>query len=136
MQTANFYQNELDKACFQHDIAYVDFEDLNRRTAADKLLSDKAFNIVKNPKHDGYQRGLLQWSVDILIITLWVEQLELKTPNNRKFNKRKLHLPFIENIWGADLADMQLISKFNKRFKCLLCVIDIYSKYACYSFKR
>ena len=46
------------------------------------------------------------------------------------FNKRKVHSPFINNIWGADLADMQSISKFDKGFKCLLCVIDIYSKYA------
>ena len=45
----------------------------------------------------------------------------------RKFNKRKVHSPFIENIWG-DLADMQLISKFNKRFS--FCIIDIYKKYA------
>ena len=52
------YQNELDKACFQHDMAYEDFKDLNRRTAADKVLPDKAFNIAKNPKYDEYQRGL------------------------------------------------------------------------------
>ena len=37
---------------------------------------------------------------------------------------------FRDNIWGADLADMQLISKFNKGFRFLLCVIDIFSKYA------
>ena len=41
------YQNGLDKACFQHDIAYGDFKDLNRRTAFDKILRDKAFHIVK-----------------------------------------------------------------------------------------
>ena len=52
------YQNELDKACFQHDIAYGDFKDLKRRTAFDKILRDKAFNIAKYPKYDGYQRGL------------------------------------------------------------------------------
>ena len=52
------YQNELDKACFQHDMTYGDFKDLNRRTAAEKVLRDKAFNIVKNTKCDGYQRGL------------------------------------------------------------------------------
>ena len=57
--------------------------------------------LLKIKKHDGYQRGLLQWFVDILIIKLWVEQLELKAPNVRKFNKRKVHSPFIENIWGA-----------------------------------
>ena len=52
------YKNELDKACFQHDMAYGDFKDLARRTASDKVLRDKAFNIAKNPKYDGYQRGL------------------------------------------------------------------------------
>ena len=52
------YKNELDKACFQHDMAYGDFKDLKRRTASDKDLRDKAFNIAKNPKYDGYQRGL------------------------------------------------------------------------------
>ena len=51
------YKNELDKSCFQHDMAYGDFEDLARRTASDKVLRDKAFNIAKNPKYDGYQRG-------------------------------------------------------------------------------
>ena len=46
------------------------------------------------------------------------------------FNKRKVHSSFINNIWGADLADMQLISRFSEGFRFLLCVIDIYSKYA------
>ena len=41
-----FYQNELDKACFQHDMAYEGFKDLNRRTVADKVLRDKVFNIT------------------------------------------------------------------------------------------
>ena len=54
---ANYiYKNELDKVCFQHDMAYGDFKDLARRTASDKVLRDKAFNIAKNPKYDGYQR--------------------------------------------------------------------------------
>ena len=39
-------------------MAYVDFQDLKRRTVSDKILRDKAFNIGKNPKNDGYQRGL------------------------------------------------------------------------------
>ena len=52
------YRNELDKASFQHDMAYGDFKDLKRRTAADNVFRDKAFNIAKNPKYDGYQRGL------------------------------------------------------------------------------
>ena len=41
-----------------------------------------------------------------------------------------MYSAFKDNIWGADLADMQLISKFNERFRFLLCVIDIFSKYA------
>ena len=52
------YRSELDKACFQHDMAYGDFKDLKKRTAADKVLRDKAFNIAKGPKYEGYQRGL------------------------------------------------------------------------------
>ena len=48
------YQNEIDKACFQHDMAYGDLKDLNRRTFADKVLCDKAFNIAKDPEYDGY----------------------------------------------------------------------------------
>ena len=56
--TSYIYKNELDKACFQHDMAHGDFKDLKRRTPSDKILRDKAFNISKNPKHDGYQRGL------------------------------------------------------------------------------
>ena len=55
---------------------------------------------------------------------------ELHKPIIRTFNKRKVESPFIDNIWLADLADMQLISKFNERFRFLLCVIDIYTKYA------
>ena len=52
------YRNELDKSCFQHDMAYGDFKDLAKRTAADKVLRYKAFNIAKGQKYDGYQRGL------------------------------------------------------------------------------
>ena len=47
-----------------------------------------------------------------------------------KFKNRTVFSRFKDNIWGADLADMQLISKFNKGFRFLLCVIDIFSKYA------
>ena len=50
------YRNKLDKACFQHDMAYGDFLDLKRRTQSDKVLKDKAFAIASNPKYDGYQR--------------------------------------------------------------------------------
>ena len=49
------YKNELDKACFQHDMVDGDFKDLAKRTASDKVLRDKAFNVVKQPKYDRHQ---------------------------------------------------------------------------------
>ena len=60
------------------------------------------------------------------------EQLaeELHKPIIKKFKKRKVCSIFKDNIWGANLADMQLTSKFNKRFRFLLCVVDIFSKFA------
>ena len=56
--TSYIYKNEPDRACFQHDMAYGDFKDLKRRTGSDKILRDKALNIAKSPKYDGYQRGI------------------------------------------------------------------------------
>ena len=61
MQTGNtnfIYKNELDKACFQHDMAYGKSKDLVKRTQSDKVFKDKAFKIARNPNYDGYHRGL------------------------------------------------------------------------------
>ena len=61
MQTGNtnfFYRDELDKACFQHNIAYGKSNDLIKRTQADKVSKNKAFKIDSDPKYHGYQRGL------------------------------------------------------------------------------
>ena len=133
-------KNELDKAGFQHDMAYGDFKDLKRTTASDKILKDKGFNIAKNPKYNGYQRGLASMLYEFFdkkstgsgIANEPNYQLanEFHKPIIRKFKKRKVYSGFKDNIWGADLADMQLISKLNTRFRFLLCVIDIFSKYA------
>ena len=85
---------------------------------------------------------LLHWFINFLIKKLLVAVLknknisnkelveELHKPIIRNFNKRKVQSPFICNVWGADLADMQLISKFNKGIHVLLYVIGIDSKYA------
>ena len=56
--TNYIYKNELGKACFVHDAAYSDSKDLTKRIVADKILKNKAFDIAKDPKYDGYQRGL------------------------------------------------------------------------------
>ena len=104
------YQNELDKACFQHDMAYGDFKDLTRRTASDKILRDKVFIIAENPKYDGYQIGLASVvhkffdkktsAAGIKNENMSNEELEEEThkPIIRKFKKRKLYSPFIYNI--------------------------------------
>ena len=61
MQTGNtdfIYRSDLDKACFQHDLAYGKSKDLAKGTKLDKVLRDKAFKIANDSKNDGYQRGL------------------------------------------------------------------------------
>ena len=85
------YQNELDEACFQHYMAYGDFKDLTRRTASDKILRDKAFNIAKNPKDDAYQGGL-----DSMVY---------------KFFDKKTSGSGIEN---ANISNKELIEKLHK----------------------
>ena len=139
--TSYIYKNELDKACFQHDMVYGDFKDLPKRTAADKVLRDKAFKIVSDQNYDGYQRGLASMVYKFfdkksqgsgLASNKENVQLanELQRPIIKKFKKGKVHSSFKNNIWGVDLEDMQLLSKFIKGFRFLLCVIDIFSKYA------
>ena len=136
------YRNEFDKACFQHDSAYADHKDLINRTKADKVLRDKACNIASNPKYDGYERGLASMvykffdkkSVGSGINTIKSSSSiladELHKPIIKKFEKRKVYSQFKDNIWGVDLADMQSLSRKKKGIKNLLCVIDLYSKYA------
>ena len=61
MQTGNtdfIYKNELDKACFQHDMAYGKSKGLVKRTQSDKFLKDKAYKTASDPRYDSYQRGL------------------------------------------------------------------------------
>ena len=134
------YKNELDKAFFQHDMAYGKSEDLQKIIQSDKVSRDKAFKIAKNPKYDGYQRGLASIVYKFFdkkssgsgITNGPNYQLaeELHKPIIRKFKKRKIYSSFRDNIWGVDLADMQLLSQYNKGIKYLLCAIDLFSRYA------
>ena len=103
-------------------MAYGDFKDLAKRTSSDKVLRDKVLNIAKNPKYDRYQRGLAFMvykffdkkskgsSVDIPLEF----NEDLHKPIIRNLKKRTVYSRFKDNIWGSDLANMQLISKFNK----------------------
>ena len=122
-------------------MAYGYFKDLPRRTASDKVLCNKAFDIAKNPKYNGYQHGLALMvyksfdkkasSSGITNENMSNQELaeELHKAFIRKFEKQKVHSSFIENIWGVDLVEMQLITKFTKEICFLLCVIHIFSKY-------
>ena len=122
-------------------MAYGDFKDLTRMITSDKILRDKVFNTAKNPKSDWYQMSVSLMVERFLDKTTSGRDLkkekmsdqqfseELHKQSIKKFKKRKVQLTFIDNIWGANLVDIQLISKFNKGSRVSLGVIDIFSKY-------
>ena len=94
-------------------------------------MHDKAFNITKNPKHDECQRRLISivykcfdkniFDSGIKNVNMSDQQLaeELRKLITRKFKKTKVHSFYKDNIWGAGLADMQLVSEFNKGIRFL-----------------
>ena len=95
-------RNELDKACFQHDMTYGKSKGLAKRTQSDKVLRDKALKIASDPKSDGYQRGLVsivykffdkKSSGSSIAATEPNYQLadELPKPIIKKFKKRKVY---------------------------------------------
>ena len=119
---------KLDKARFQHDMAYGDFKNLSWRTASDKLLHDKGFNYAENLKYDGSQSGhapmvykvfdkksfganISRGAVKTKIKLKQQLAKELHKPIIRKFEKRKVNSSFIDNILDFDTTDMQLIGK-------------------------
>ena len=116
---------------------------MNRRQS-DIVLKNKALKIATDPRVNGYQRGLASMvykffnertegsGINLQASSLDNEILaeELHKPVIKNFKKRKVYSSFKDNIWSVDLADMQLISKCNKRIKYLLCVIDLFSGYA------
>ena len=119
------YENQLDKACFQFDMAYGDFKDLTRRTAFYKILGDTTFNIAKNPIYYGYQRGIVSMVYkffDKKSSGGAVKNSNMSNPILSKLHKpvitklknQKVYSSFIDNIWGTDLAGMELFSKCNK----------------------
>ena len=103
-------------------------------------LRNKAFEIARNPKYDGHRRGLVSMVYRFFdkkskgsgIKSMPNQQLanELRNPIIKKNRKRRVYSSFKDNIWGVDLADIQLISQCNKRIRHLLWAIDLVSKYA------
>ena len=106
-------------------MVYVKYKDLERKTQSGKVLENKTFEIASNPKYDGYQRRLASMVYKFFDKKSEGRGIKNKTKKNQQF-ANKLHKPIIrkfyfvlyfsfkENICGADLADMQLISRYNK----------------------
>ena len=89
------YKNELDKACFQHDMAYGKSKDLAKKTQSDKVLRDKAFKIASDPKNDGYQRGLAT------MVYKFFDETSKGSGITNEFNYQlanKLHKPVIKKF--------------------------------------
>ena len=149
IQTGNtdfIYRNELDKACFHHDMDHDKSKDWAKRTQSGNVLRDKAFKFASDPKHDGHPRGLA--SMVYKFFDKRSDSLDKSSrcgianePNYqlasevhrriiKKFKRWNVYSSFRDNIWGVDLADMQSLSKYNKGNKYLLCAIDLFSKYA------
>ena len=118
-----------------------------KKTQSEKVLRDKAFKNESDPKYDGYQRGVASMVYKFFDKKSGGSGVETSLANKsatypnyqianelhreiiRKFKKPKVYSLFRDNIWDADLADMQSLSKQNKGIKYLLCAIDLFSKH-------
>ena len=120
---SHILKNRLDAACFQHDSAYAKYKDRANRRQSDTALKNKALKIATDPRVNGYQRGLASMvykffnertkgsGINNLLVNSQLAE-ELHKPFIKNFKRRKVHSSFKDNIWGVDLADMQLISKY------------------------
>ena len=95
------YKDDLDKACFQYDMAYNKFKDLEKRTQSDIVLKNKAFKIASNPKYNGYERGLASM----------------------------VHQFFDKKSKGSDLKNQQLANELHKRIIRKFKKIKVYSSF-------
>ena len=136
---SHILKNRLDAACFQHDSAYAKYMDRLNRKESDIVLKNKALKTATDPRVNEYQTGLASMvykffnertkgsGINILVNSELTE--EVHKPIIKNFTRRKVYSSF-KDIWGVDLADMQLISKYNRGTRYLLCVIDLFSRYA------
>ena len=107
-------------------------------------MKDKAYEIPRNCQYDGYQRALLSMAdkffdkktgsgviatrksgVNVNGLTEELHKLVI-----RKFKRRKVYARFKDIIWLADLSEIESLSSKNRNIKYLLCVMDVFAKYA------
>ena len=134
----HLYRNELEKSCFAHDAAYSESKDLAKKTLSDKVLKDRAHEIARNWKYDGYQRASASMfykffdkktGSGVSVNKQLAEELH-KPVIKKKIKRRKVYARFKDNIWAIYLAEMGSLSSKNKIVKYLLYVIDVFNKYA------
>ena len=131
------------KICFSHDAAYANNKDLTKKTVPDKILEDKAYQSVINPKYDGYQKRLASLVYKLFDPSKIESGAGSKVRTNvnkvlaqelhqwlKKSKKEKCMQGFKDNIWAANIAKIGSLSSMNCGVKYLLCVIDVFTKYA------
>ena len=143
MRLQVYLQKKLGKVCFQHDNSWEvkwDFKNLPRRTASARVLRDKAHKIASNSKYDKYQLGPVPMVFDEkprdttthAETEIFTEDQQLTNalhkPITTKIQRWKVYPSYQDNIWDADLADLQVISKYSG-LSILQWVINI-NKYA------
>ena len=107
---SDIYKNDLDKTCFQHDMAYNKYKDLEKRKQSDIVLKNKAFKIASNPKYNGHERGLT--SMFYKFFNFKSKGAGIK--NEIKENQEKLYSGnFLQNS-GNLLANLQLANELHK----------------------
>ena len=104
-----YLSNELNKTCFQRDMASGGFKDLTRRTAADKVLRDKVFNIAKDPKYEGYQSGFLSMVYKFSDKKPSGSGIKNENISNKELAE-ELHKPIIEDLMKEKYTHVLLMN--------------------------
>ena len=140
LETGNLkhlYRNELDKVSFAHDASCSNSKDLAKTTISVKISKDRAYEIARNLKYNGFQRVLASMVYKFfdkktgsgLSIN---EQLaeELHKSVIKKLKRRKVYARFKDNIPAADLVEIRPLSSKTKNVIYLLCATDVFNTFA------
>ena len=127
--------NEVDDIARKHDICYRDYDTKNGKKKCDKEMLIELKMLKPKNKREMFDRAIIRGIIGtkhkLGMGIRWTNELadELHKMARKKFQKRKVVANNIDEIWAADLVEMQTFSKTNKGYKYLLMVIDIFSKY-------
>ena len=139
--TGNYiYKNNLDKACFQHDMPYGKYKELTKRVESDKILRDKASKIASNPKYNGYEQGLASMVYKFFSTQVYRPLSDIKSMSNQQLAD-ELHKPIIRKskrrrvsssrqYLGIWLSLYVINKEIQKRIRFWLYVIYLFSKYS------